>query len=175
MTNKFESKCLQIFYASSKKKCYRKTSSYLEHPSRHFCQHFTRRTDETRNPEQTFLAINLANQQKTKKVYFSSEVRKQFKLLTVPLKPSRCCLRSDTLVNCQVWRFFKDLYLNFRVIWSVNPIVLKMVSSLILLRSLRVYILKQSLFSISVSSGFRNIYLAANGQPPFTSISKNNC
>ena len=143
MSNKFESKCFQIFYASSKKKCYRKTSSYLEHPSRHFCQHFTRRTDETRNPEQTFLAINLANQQKTKKVYFSSEVRKQFKLLTVPLKPLRCCLRSDTLVNCQVWRFFKDLYLNFRVIWSVNQIVLKMVSSLILLRSLRVYILKQ--------------------------------
>ena len=173
MSNKFESKCFQIFYASSKKKCYRKTSSYLEHPSRHFCQHFTRRTDETRNPEQTFLAINLANQQKTKKVHFSSEVRKQFKLLTVPLKPLRCCLRSDTLVNCQVWRFFKDLYLNFRVIWSVNQIVLKMVSSLILLRSLRVYILKQSLFSISVSSGFRNIYLAANDL--FTSISKNNC
>ena len=143
------------------------------HPSRHFCQHFTRRTDETRNPEQTFLAINLANQQKTKKVYFSSEVKKQFKLLIVPLKPLRCCLRSDTLVNCQVWRFFKDLYLNFRVIWSVNQIVLKMVSSLILLRSVRVYILKQSLFSISVSSGFRNIYLAANDL--FTSISKNNC
>ena len=35
------------------------------------------------NAEQTFLAINLANQQKTKKVHFSSEVRKQFKLLTV--------------------------------------------------------------------------------------------
>ena len=36
-----------------------------------------------------------------------------------------------------------------------------MVSSLILLRSLRVYILKQFFFSISVNSGFRNIYLAA--------------
>ena len=36
-----------------------------------------------------------------------------------------------------------------------------MVSSLILLRSLRVYILKQLFFSISVNSGFRNIYLAA--------------
>ena len=131
--------------------------------------------NETRNPEQTFLAINLANQQKTKKVYFSSEVRKQSKLLTVPLKPLRCCLRSDTLVSCHVWRFFKDLYLNFRVIWSVNQIVLKMVSSLILLRSLRVCILKQSFFSISVSSGFRNIYLAANDQPLHTSISKNNC
>ena len=125
--------------------------------------------------EQTFLAINLANQQKTKKVYFSSEVRKQFKLLTVPLKPLPCCLRSDTLMNCNVWWFCKDLYLNFRVIWSGNQIVLRMVSSLILLRSLRVYILKQSFFSISVSSGFRNIYLAANDQPLFTSISKNNC
>ena len=81
----------------------------------------------------------------------------------------------DTLVNCHVWRFCKDLHLNFRVIWSVNQIELKRVSSLILLRSLRVYILKQSFFSISVSSGFRNIYLAANDQPLFTSISKNNC
>ena len=36
-----------------------------------------------------------------------------------------------------------------------------MVSSLILLRSLRVYILKQLFFSISVNSGFGNIYLAA--------------
>ena len=108
-------------------------------------------------------------------LFFSSEVRKQFKLLTVPLKPLRCCLRSDALVNCHVWRFCKDLHLNFRVIWSVNQIELKRVSSLILLRSLHVYILKQSFFSISVSSGFRNIYLAANDQPLFTSISKNNC
>ena len=36
-----------------------------------------------------------------------------------------------------------------------------MVSSLILLSSLRVYILKQLFFSISVNSGFGNIYLAA--------------
>ena len=36
-----------------------------------------------------------------------------------------------------------------------------MVSSLILFRSLRLYILKQFFFSISVNSGFRNIYLAA--------------
>ena len=36
---------------------------------------------------------------------------------------------------------------------------LLMVSSLILLRSLRVYILKQLFFLISVNSGFRNIYL----------------
>ena len=36
-----------------------------------------------------------------------------------------------------------------------------MVSSLILLRSLRVYILKQLFFLISVNSGFGNIYLAA--------------
>ena len=65
------------------------------------------------------------------------------------------------------FKIVQRLYLNFRVVWSVNQIVLKMVSSLILLRSLRVYILKQSFFSISVSSGFRNIYLAANDQPLF--------
>ena len=36
-----------------------------------------------------------------------------------------------------------------------------MVSSLILLRSLRVYILKKLFFSISLNSGFGNIYFAA--------------
>ena len=99
MTNKFESKCLQKFYVSSKheKECYMKTTSYLEEPNRHFCQHFMRRTTQ-----QTFSAINLASQQKTTKLFFSSQVRKQFKLLAVPFKSLRCCLRSDKLVNCHV-------------------------------------------------------------------------
>ena len=121
MTNKFESKCLQKFYVSSKheKECYMKTTSYLEEPNRHFCQHFMRRTTQ-----QTFSAINLASQQKTTKLFFSSQVRKQFKLLTVPFKPLCCCLQSDKLVNCHVWKFCEDLFLNFRVIWSVNQIVL---------------------------------------------------
>ena len=62
MTNKFESKCLQKFYVSSKheKENYMKTTSYLEEPNRHFCQHFMRRTTQ-----QTFSAINLASQHKT--------------------------------------------------------------------------------------------------------------
>ena len=111
MANKFESKCLQKFYVSSKqeKECYMKTTFYLEEPNRHFCQHFMRRTT------QTFSAINLASQQKTTKLFFSSQVRKQFKLLAVPFKSLRCCLRSDKLVNCHVWKFYKDLFLNFRV------------------------------------------------------------
>ena len=48
MTNKFESKCLQKFYVSSKheKECYMKTTSYLEEPNRHFCLHFMRRTTQ---------------------------------------------------------------------------------------------------------------------------------
>ena len=33
---------------------------------------------------------------------FSSQLRKQFKLLTFPFKSLRCCLRSDKLVNCHV-------------------------------------------------------------------------
>ena len=84
MTKKFESKCLQKFSVSSKheKECYMKTTSYLEEPNRLFCQHFMRRTTQ-----QTFSAINLGSQQKTTKLYFSSQVRKQFKLLAVPLKP----------------------------------------------------------------------------------------
>ena len=59
-----------------------------------FCQHSMRRTTQ-----QTLLAINLASQHKTKQLYFSSQVRKQFKLLAVPFKPLRC-LRNDKLVNC---------------------------------------------------------------------------
>ena len=48
-------KCWQKFYVSSKqeKEWYRKTTSYLEQPSRHFCQHFMRRTTK-----QTLLALN---------------------------------------------------------------------------------------------------------------------
>ena len=51
--------------------------------------------------QQTLLAINFKSQQKTK-LCFSSQVRKQFKLLTVTFKPLRCCLRSDKLGNCHV-------------------------------------------------------------------------
>ena len=99
-TNKFESKCLQKFYVSSKceKECYMKTKSlYVEEPNRHFCQHFMRRTTQ-----QNFSAVNFASQQKTTKLFFSSQVRKQFKLLAVPFKSLRCCLRSDKLLNCHV-------------------------------------------------------------------------
>ena len=124
MTNKFESKCLQKFYVSSEheKECYRKTTSYLEQPSRHFCQHFMRRTTQ-----QTLSAIKLMSQQKKTKLYFSSQVRKQFTLLTVLFKSLHCCLQSDKLVNCHVWKFCKDLFLNSCMIWSVNQIVLFMV------------------------------------------------
>ena len=69
-------------------------TSYLEQPSLYFCQHFMRRT-----AQHTFLAIHLASQQKTTKLYFSSRVRKQFKLLTAPFKPLRCSLRKDKLVK----------------------------------------------------------------------------
>ena len=47
-----------------------------------------------KNDTTNFSAINLASQQKTTKLFFSSQVRKQFKLLAVPLKPLRCCLRT---------------------------------------------------------------------------------
>ena len=54
--------------------------------------------NDTTNP----FAMNLASQQKTTKLYFSSQVRKQFKLLAVPFKPLRCCLRNDKLENFSV-------------------------------------------------------------------------
>ena len=47
-----------------------------------------------RTTQQTFSAINLASQQKATKLYFSSQVRKQFKLLMVPL--------SHYAVDCEV-------------------------------------------------------------------------
>ena len=43
--------------------------------------------EELRTTQQTFLAINLAFQQKKTKLYFSSQVTRQFKLLMVPFKP----------------------------------------------------------------------------------------
>ena len=75
----------------------------------------------------------------------------------------------EVIIVCEVishvWKFYKDLFLNCRVSsWpdlSIKSYFL-MVSSLILLRSLRVYVLKQLFFSISVNSGFRNIYLATS-------------
>ena len=154
MTNKFKRKCLQKFYVSSKqeKEWYRKTRSYLEQPSRPFLSALHAKNDTT-SPFRYKLGESTDNN----KLHFSSQVRKQFKLLAVPFKPLRCCLRNDKLVNCHVWKFCKDLFLNLRVIWSVNQIDFLMVSSLILLRSLRVYILKQLFFSISVNSGFGNI------------------
>ena len=77
MTNEFKRKCLQKLYISSKqeKEWYRKMTSYLEQPSCHFCQHFMWRTTQW-----TLLAVNLASQPKMTKLYFSSQVRKQFKL-----------------------------------------------------------------------------------------------
>ena len=81
MTNKFKRKCLQKFYVSSKqeKEWYRKTTSYLEQPSRIFVS----TSCEERHNKPFLLAINLASQHKTTKLYFSSQVRKQFKLLAV--------------------------------------------------------------------------------------------
>ena len=126
-----------------------KTTSHLKQPSLHFCQHFMRRTTQ-----ETLLAINLVSQQKTTKLYFSSQVRKQFKLLTVPFKPLHCCLRSDRLVNCHVWKFCKDLFLNFCDIWSVKLSDFVEITSCIYNKTI--------FFSISVNSGFRNIYLASS-------------
>ena len=133
------------------------TTSYLKERNRHFCQHFTRRTTQ-----QTLLAINLASQQKTTQLYISSQVRKQFKLFAVPFKPLRCCLRNDKLVHCHVWNFCKDLFLNLRVIWSVNQIVLfnGFLSDFVEMTSC-VYTKTITLFNLGEYSGFGIIYLAA--------------
>ena len=95
MTNKFDSNCLhkirRFKELRQEKECYRKTTSYLEQPSRHFCQYFMRITTQ-----QTFLATNLASQQKTTKHYFSSQVRRQFKILIVACIEDITWPRGDT-------------------------------------------------------------------------------
>ena len=50
----------------------------------------------------------LGESTETNKLYFSAQVRTQFKLLTVPFNLLRCGLRSDRLVFI--------LFLNFRVV-----------------------------------------------------------
>ena len=54
--------------------------------------------NDTTNAEQTFQAINLVSQQKTTKVYFSSQLRKQVSLLTVPFKPYAVVCE---VINCR--------------------------------------------------------------------------
>ena len=94
------------FQVNRTKECYMtETTSYLEEPSRHFCQHFLRGTTQ-----QTFSAINLASQQKTTKAFFSSQVGKQFKLFTAPLKPSRCCFRTYKLLTYTMFENSTKIY-----------------------------------------------------------------
>ena len=52
------------------------------------------------------LAISLANQQKTTKLYFSSQVRKQFKLLAVPFKGTVIIYREGraTIFSKSAWK-----------------------------------------------------------------------
>ena len=150
MTNKFKRKCLQKFDVYVNRKKNDTGRPRLTSSNRAAFLSAVHAKNDTTNP----FGKNLASQQKTTKLYFSSQVKKQLKLLAVSFKPLRCRLRNDNLVKCHVWKFCKDLFLNLRVILSVNQIVLNgnrtylMVSSLILLRSLRVYILKQLFFLV---------------------------
>ena len=84
-------------------------------------------------------------------------------LLTVPFTLLRCCWRSGEVVKW-ISMFENSAKIYFKTFAWFDPSIksyLFMVSCRILLRSLRVYILKQLLLSISVNSGFRNIYRAA--------------
>ena len=109
MTNKFENKSLQKSYISGKQE---KDATGRRHLT-------------SSNQAAIFVSTwTWQGNRKQQKLSFSSQVRKQFKLSTVPFKPLRCCLQRDKLVNCHIWKFCKDLFLNFCVIWSVNQIVL---------------------------------------------------
>ena len=56
-------------------------------------------SSEERHNKPCLLATNLVSQQNTTKPHFSSQVRKQFKLLALPFKPLRCRLQNDKLTT----------------------------------------------------------------------------
>ena len=55
-----------------------------------------------KNDTTNLFGYKLGQSTENKKLFISSQVRKQFKPLAVPFKSLRCCLRSDKLVNCHV-------------------------------------------------------------------------
>ena len=55
-----------------------------------------------KNDTTNLFGCKLDESTENNKLFFSSQVKKQFKLLAVPFKSLRCCLRSDKLVNCHV-------------------------------------------------------------------------
>ena len=112
-------------------------------------------------------------------LFFSG--KQQFRLLTVPFKLLRCCLRSDKLVNFHVWKFCKDLFLNFRVFWSVNQMVLfnGFLSDFV---EITLSIYTKIIILFHLGEQWRQEYLtrrrvrvSVNIHPRFTSISRNNC
>ena len=68
-----------------------------EQPSRSFLSALHAKNDTTL----ALLAINLASQQKITKLHFSSQVRKQFKLLAVPFKPLETFSIRFFMGNCK--------------------------------------------------------------------------
>ena len=53
-----------------------------------------------KNDTTNLLGYKFGESTENNKALLISQVRKQFKLLAVPFKSLRCCLRSDKLVNC---------------------------------------------------------------------------
>ena len=137
-----------------------KTTSYREEPSRHNFLSTLHARNDTTNHFGYKLGESTENNKRL--LFFSGKETIQtfngsIKAITLLFAKWLTCE-----LQCLKILLNKDLFLNLRVIWSVNQIVLLnflMVSFLILLSSLRVYILKQLFFSMSVNSGFRNIDL----------------
>ena len=81
MTNKFESKCLQkiLRFKLIGKRMLHEGNVLPRANEQPFLSALHAKND-TANAEQTLLAINLASQKGTTKLYVSSRVRKRFKL-----------------------------------------------------------------------------------------------
>ena len=87
------------------------TTSYLKERNRHFVS----TSCEERHSKTNLFGYNLGESTENNKALLFFSGKEQIKLLAVPFKSSRCCLRSDKLVNYHVWKFYKDLFLNCRV------------------------------------------------------------
>ena len=108
MTNKIESKCFQKIYVSVNRIKNATWRQYLN--SRNWAAIFVSTSCEEQHNKHFWLYKLGESTENNKALLFFSGNRKQFKLLSVPLKPLRCSLGSDKLVNCHVWKFNKDLF-----------------------------------------------------------------
>ena len=134
-----------------------------------------------KNDTTNLFYYKLGESAENNKALLSSQVRKQFNSNFERFHLSHHAVVCE-VINLWIAMFENSAKICFETFAGFDPSIrsyVLTVSFLILLRSLRVYILRKLFFSISVNSGFRIFTSPLRDllkiQPLFTSISKNNC